>query len=186
MRISNRFYTLANAAALVALLLLGQSRAADDRAASGGVADQLVGGWSLVSRVTTSSDGRVLIDPALSATPKGVLIYDRFGHVAAQLSRPGRTVEMLGEECRDVLNVKGTNDTSQTILGYDAYFGTYTVNTKEGVVTHHLESALFPGDIGKGIKRQFSISGDTLAIKFHTTLRDGTPVVRTLIWTRLK
>jgi hypothetical protein len=88
-------------------------------------------------------NGKVLSDPGLSTTPRGVLIYDRLGHVAAQLSRPGRTVEMLGDECREAEHVKGTNDTAQTILGYDAYFGTYTVNAKEHVVTHHLESALF-------------------------------------------
>jgi lipocalin-like protein len=61
-----------------------------------------------------------------------------------------------------------------------------TVNEKEGIVTHHLESALFPGDIGKSIKRRFAISGNTLTIQFNTTLRDGTPVTRTLVWARLK
>jgi hypothetical protein len=150
-------------------------------------ADQIVGGWRLVSRVTTTPDGKVVVpDVGLSATPSGVLIYDHAGHVAAQLSRPGRTVEMLESECRDAQNVKGTNDTAQTILGYDAYFGTYTLDAGNGIVTHHLESALFPGDIGKDIKRRFSISGDTLTIKFDTTQRDGTPVVRTLVWSRMK
>jgi hypothetical protein len=160
--------------------------ASADAVTPSSVVEQLVGGWSLVSRVTTTEDGKPLSDPGLSATPKGVLIYDRYGHVAAQLSRPSRTVEMLGDECREAEKVKGTNDTAQTILGYDAYFGTYTVDAKAGIVTHHLDSALFPGDIGKDIKRQFSISGDTLTIKFHTTLRDGTAVVRTLIWARMK
>jgi hypothetical protein len=66
------------------------------------------------------------------------------------------------------------------------YFGTYTVDAKAGIVTHHLESALFPGDIGKDIQREFVIAGDSLTIKFHATLRDGTPVVRTLVCTRMK
>jgi hypothetical protein len=157
-----------------------------DAVPTAGVVDQLVGGWSLVSRVTTTAEGKVLTDPGLSATPKGVLIYDRYGHVAAQLSRPGRTVEALGDECREAEKIQGTNDTAQTVLGYDAYFGTYTVDAKAGIVTHHLESALFPGDIGKDIQREFVIAGDSLTIKFHTTLRDGTPVVRTLVWTRMK
>lgn len=148
--------------------------------------DELAGGWRLVSRVTTGPDGKVRADPGLAATPTGALIYDRSGHVAAQLSRPGRTVDMLGEECRAAEKVKGTNDTAQTILGYDAYFGTYTVDPKAGVVTHHLESALFPGDIGKDIRREFAISGDTLTIKFHTTTADGTKVLRTLTWARMK
>ena len=88
------------------------------------VAAQLVGGWSLQSRVTTAADGKVLTDPGLSATPSGVLIYDAYGHVAAQLSRPGRAVNMLADECSKVVNIKGTSDTAQTVLGYDAYFGT--------------------------------------------------------------
>jgi len=70
-------------------------------------------------------------------------------HVAGQLSRPGRTEAMLAGECAQAQKVKRTPDNEQTILGYEAYFGTYTVDPKRGVVTHHLESALFPGDIGK-------------------------------------
>jgi hypothetical protein len=170
------------------MLLVDQSALTKDVAATthDRVVAQLVGGWSLVSRVTTGADGRVLTDVGLSAKPSGILIYDRAGHVAAQLSRPGRTIAMLADEWREAQKVIGTDDTSQTILGYDAYFGTYTVDEKKGIVTHHLESALFPGDIGKSIARRFAISGDTLTITFNTTLRDGTPVTRTLVWTRQK
>jgi hypothetical protein len=150
------------------------------------VREQLVGSWSLVSRVSMLANGNVLPDLGLATTPKGVLIYDRSGHVAAQLSRQGRTVEMIPDECREAAKVRGTNDTAQTILGYDAYFGTYTVNEKEGVVTHHLEIALFPGDVGKSIKRNFSIAGDKLTIKFNTTTQDGNAVTRTLVWERMK
>jgi hypothetical protein len=45
---------------------------------------------------------------------------------------------------------------------------------------------LFPGDIGKDIKREFEVAGNALTIRFHTTLHDGTPVVRTLVWARMK
>jgi Lipocalin-like domain len=151
-----------------------------------GVREQLVGSWSLASRVSTLANGEVLPDRGLAATPKGLLIYDRTGHVAAQLSRQGRTVEMIGEECQEAAKIRGTNDTAQTVLGYDAYFGTFTVNEKDGFVVHHLESALFPGDVGKDIKRNFTISGDRLTIKFNTTTADGTPVTRTLVWERMK
>jgi Lipocalin-like domain len=184
MRIGNPILLVVFIASLT--LLAPMTTANADAVMPSRVAERLVGGWSLVSRVTTTEDGKPLPDSSLSATPKGVLIYDRYGHVAAQLSRPGRTVETLGDECREAEKVKGTNDTAQTILGYDAYFGTYTVDAAAGIVIHHLDSALFPGDIGKDIKRQFSISGDTLTIKFHTTLRDGTAVVRTLVWARMK
>ena len=186
----NRSMTFAFLAATItactAVALSTQASVGTASAAGHEVSAQLVGGWSLRSRVTTTADGKTLIDPGLAVLPRGVLIYDAYGHVAAQLSRPGRTVDILGEECRKAMEVKGTSDTAQTILGYDAYFGTYTVDENQGIVTHHLESALFPGDIGKSIIRHFTIAGDVLTIKFTTTLGDGTSVTRTLVWSRLK
>jgi hypothetical protein len=147
---------------------------------------QLIGGWRLVSRESRLPSGEILADPGLSSTPMGVLIYDQSGHVAAQLSRRDRTVEMIGKECEAAATIKGTPDTAQTVLGYDAYFGTYALNEREGIVTHHLEAALWPGDIGKSIERSFTISGDRLKIWFTTTTKDGAKVTRTLMWERLK
>jgi hypothetical protein len=147
---------------------------------------QLIGSWRLVSRQSRRANGEVEMDAGLSATPLGILIYDQSGHVAAQLSRRDRTVAMLPEECEAAIATKGTSDTAQTILGYDAYFGTYKVNENDGTVTHHLEAALFPGDIGKDIERHFTIAGDQLTITFNTTTREGVKVTRTLIWQRMK
>lgn len=147
---------------------------------------QLIGSWRLASRETHRANGELVVDPTLSATPMGYLVYDASGHVAAQLSRRGRTVEMLGEECKIATSTKGTPNTAQTILGYDAYFGTFTLHEQEGFVTHHLESALFPGDIGKDINRQFKLSGDRLTLSFDTTTQEGEPITRTLVWERLK
>lgn len=175
--------------AAIAALLSGNVAAvqsAPTKNARGTAVERLAGWWRLVSRVTTGPDGKVLTDPGLSATPSGFLVYDRFGHVAAQLSRLGRTVEMLGEECHAAERARGTSNNSQTVLGYDAYFGTYTVDEEAGVVTHHIEGALFPGDIGKALKRHFTLSGDALTIKYHIHSADGTPVERTLEWARVK
>jgi hypothetical protein len=93
---------------------------------------------------------------------------------------------MLGEECQAAATTKGTPDTAQTILGYDAYFGTYKINEQAGIVTHHLEAALWPGDVGKDIDRHFTLSGDQLTITFNTTTREGVKVTRTLVWERMK
>ena len=150
------------------------------------VGAQLIGSWRLVSRQSRKVNGEVESDAGLSSTPLGVLIYDQSGHVAAQLSRRDRTLAIFSEECQAAINTKGTPDTAQTILGYDAYFGTYKINENDGTVTHHLEAALFPGDIGKDIERHFTISGDQLTITFNTTTRDGVKVTRTLIWQRMK
>ena len=147
---------------------------------------QLIGSWRLVSRQSRRANGEVETDAGLSATPLGILIYDQSGHVAAQLSRRDRTLAILPAECQTAITTKGTPDTAQTILGYDAYFGSYKINENDGTVTHHLEAALFPGDIGKDIERHFTISGDQLTISFNTTTREGVKVTRTLIWQRMK
>ncbi len=184
--------TKQNLLALVTLLALALFLLHVPPAASKGstaklsVREQLLGSWGLQSRETRLSNGQIVADPGLSATPKGVLIYDRSGHVAAHLSRQGRTVEMIANECAAASRIKGTDDTAQTVMGYDAYFGTYTINEAQNVVTHHLESALFPGDVGKNIKRAFSISGDRLTIRFDTTTSEGISVTRTLVWIRMK
>ena len=156
------------------------------KAEASSVRAQLIGSWRLVSRQSKRTSGEIEADPGLATVPLGVLIYDQSGHVAAQLSRRDRTVAMIGEECQAAANTKGTPDTAQTILGYDAYFGTYTINEQEHIVTHHLEAALFPGDIGKSIDRHFAISGDQLTISFNTTTKDGVKVTRTLVWERMK
>jgi hypothetical protein len=146
----------------------------------------LIGSWRLVSRESRLSNGDVVVDPGLSGKPSGILIYDQSGHVAAQLSRPGRTVEIIRQECQAAAEMKGTPDTAQTVFGYDAYFGTYTIKESEGKVIHHLDAALFPGDIGKDIERSFTISGDQLTISFITTTKEGARVKRVLIWERLR
>lgn len=54
------------------------------------------------------------------------------------------------------------------------------------VLARHPERALFPGDIGKDIRRHFRLAGGILRILFHTTLPDGTPLTRPLTWPRMR
>jgi hypothetical protein len=169
-------------------LAQAQTDVAKDQPSTSGVSirSQLIGSWRLVSRQSRRENGELEADAGLSTVPLGVLIYDQSGHVAAQLSRRDRTVAMVGKECQAAAATKGTPDTSQTVLGYDAYFGTYKINERDHIVTHHLEAALWPGDIGKDIDRHFTISGDQLTITFNTTTREGVKVMRTLIWERIR
>ena len=150
------------------------------------IKQQLVGSWKLISRQSRLDNGQLVADPGLGDRPSGILIYDSSGHMAAQLSREGRTIEMLKEECAEITKVKTAPNTANTILGYDAYFGTYSVNEKEKVVTHHVESALWPGNQGKSINRSFDLKGDELTITVKTTNEQDQPVTRTLVWQRLK
>jgi nicotinamidase-related amidase len=80
-----------------------------------------VGTLTLISRVVALEDGTAVHESGLGKTPTGYLIYDSSGHVAGQLMRLDRPMAI---DC-------GTSDSpssnnSQSVNGYDVYFGTYT------------------------------------------------------------
>jgi hypothetical protein len=68
--------------------------------------------------------------------------------------------------------------------GYDAYFGTYTVDDAQGTVTQTLVGALSAANVGQVLTRSMSVEGDTLTIAVDTAAADGEPVTRTLVWRR--
>jgi hypothetical protein len=146
-----------------------------------GSARQLVGTWRLVSRVVTLEDGTAVQDPELGKTPVGYLIYDASGHVAAQLMRPDRPIAI---DCGT--SGAAPNGNSQSVNGYDAYFGTYSLDESKHTITHHLEGALAAADVGKNLVREFQISGDKLTIVVRTTSpKDNEKQIRTLTWERV-
>ena len=69
----------------------------------------------------------------------------------------------------------------RVILGYDSYFGHYTVDEKAGTVTHHVEGSLYPEDLGSDWVRPFTLDGDKLTLR----LSSG-GLTRTLIFQRLR
>jgi Lipocalin-like domain len=142
---------------------------------------QLVGTWRLISRVVTLEDGTAVQDPGLGKTPSGYLIYDSSGHMAAQLMRPDRP---MASDC----GTSGTapSENSQSVNGYDAYFGTYTIDEASHTVTHHLEGALAAADVGKNLAREFQLSGDKLTIIVRTNSpKEKEKQIRTLLWERV-
>jgi lipocalin-like protein len=146
---------------------------------SGG-AGQLVGTWRLISRVVMLEDGTVVQDPGLGKTPRGYLIYDSSGHMAAQLMRLDRPTTI---DCGT--SGPAPSDNSQSVNGYDAYFGTYTIDETSHTVTHHLEGALAAADVGKNLSREFRVSGDKLTIIVRTNSPQEKQI-RTLTWERVR
>jgi len=147
---------------------------------SSGSAGHLVGTWRLVSRVVTLEDGTAVQDAGLGKTPSGYLIYDSSGHVAAQLMRPDRRMAI---NCGTPDPAPSQN--SQSVNGYDAYFGTYAIDETKHTVTHHLEGALSAADVGKNLVREFQISGDKLTIIVRTN-SPKEKQIRTLTWERVR
>jgi len=135
----------------------------------------LPGTWRLVSRIDTTASGERRAEPALGEDPLALLIYDRNGHFAAQFMRRDRSVEVPD-------GPSGAANNSRAQGGYDAYFGTYTVDDAQGTVTQRLLGALSREHVGAVLTRAMQVQGDTLIIKLETNAADGTSVVRTLTW----
>lgn len=137
----------------------------------------LPGTWLLQSRIDVTPTGERHPDPLLGEDPVSLLIYDRTGHFAAQFMKRDRS---------NVVAAGPTNarNNTQAQGGYDAYFGTYSVDDATGVVTQTLMGSLSAGNVGMVLSRAMQVEGDTLTIKLETTAADGTAVIRTLTWLR--
>lgn len=144
-----------------------------------GVSQRIVGAWVLASRTVRRSDGTSLADPVLGDKPLGRLYYDATGVMMLQMMRMDRAAA-IGKPAnpKDAANPRA-------ILGYDAYFGRYTIDERAGTLTHHVEGSLFPEDLGKDWVRPFTLEGDTLTLSF-TSPTDGVAITRTLVFRRAK
>jgi hypothetical protein len=115
---------------------------------------QFVGAWRLVS-----VEGASRIDPRERTQPTGLIIYEASGHMAVQIAntsdRPPFANGIAG----------GTPDEKQAAYDtYVAYYGTYTVDTEAGIITHHLIDSLTPGRRGVDNLRYFEFQGDRVIL----------------------
>lgn len=143
------------------------------------LSDALPGTWELVSRVDVTDTGEREVDASLGEDPVAMLIYDRSGHFAAQFMKRDRTASGLDGAAA------GAPNNSRAQGGYDAYFGTYTVDDSLGTVTQRLTGALSPENVGAVLTRAMTVRGDSLTIELRTTSVRGNAVTRTLMWRRI-
>lgn len=136
------------------------------------------GTWLLLSREDTAMDGSPRPEPTLGSDALGILTYAN-GRFAAQFMKRDR------ENIVNISNPKGGLNNTGAVDGYDAYFGTYSVNATSGDVMHRLEGALTAGNVGMEVSRRLIVDGDELTIRVETTTMDGEPVMRTLTWKRV-
>ncbi|HST01495.1 MAG TPA: lipocalin-like domain-containing protein [Usitatibacter sp.] len=139
----------------------------------------LPGTWRLVSRTDVAANGERRIDPALGEDPVAILFYDHSGNFAAQFMKRDRTAAV------DVVAAGPAKNNSRAKDGYDAYFGSYTIDDAAGTVTQELAGALSKEDVGHVLTRGMTVEGDELTIALETTSVEGEPVTRTLRWKRV-
>lgn len=139
--------------------------------------DQFVGTWTLVSQEYRDENDQVVYPAGTESA--GVIIYDAAGNMAVQIMRLDRPPFASG----DILD--GTDaEIRAAYQGYNAYFGTYTVDEAQRIVTHHLSGALFPNRVGQDQIRYFAFEGTRLTLKTPPILRAGANLRGTLVWQR--
>jgi hypothetical protein len=144
------------------------------------VTSRLVGTWRLIAIEGT---GR---GTAPGDHPKGIIIYDNTGHMAYQgIYTVNRPAFAKGPNAGTMEEKVAAYDT------YDAYFGTYTVDAKAGTVTHHVEGALPPGQIGTNKVRYFEFQGNRAIYYIAEDGKGGLyprkeDAIRRLIWERVE
>lgn len=138
----------------------------------------MLGIWRLKSRIDVDASGQRRIDPVMGADPLGMLCFSS-GHFSAQFMRRDRAATAPSAP-----TAAGVNNSS-AVNGYDAYFGTYTVDEAAGTITTVLEGAMAPANIGATFVRHVRVDGNQLTVSLPTTAPDGTPLTRTLKFTRL-
>jgi len=139
----------------------------------------LPGTWRLLSRIDVAANGEHRIDPALGEDPVAILFYDRAGNFAAQFMKRDRS------NLADGVATGPARNNSRAKDGYDAYFGSYTIDDAAGTVTQRLLGALSKENVGHVLTRGMTVEGDRLKIELETTSVEGEPVTRTLLWTRI-
>ena len=128
------------------------------------LAAAIVGIWKLKSREDVDNTGRAHVDPFLGRDPLGVICFGP-GHFAAQFMKRDRSRQ------EDVLHRSQAKNNTAGVNGYDAYFGTYSVDEIAGTLTTHLEGSIAPANI-EGVENgavskhstfwtHFSLSGQT-------------------------
>jgi hypothetical protein len=136
---------------LLAVASDGQSVKSDD-------VGRFFGSWKLISYELTLTSGSTL-NP-FGDHPTGLILYQKDGHMSAQLMLPGP----IPFASSDPLSAtKG--ETDRAWRNYIGYWGTFSVDTKKRIVTHHIEGGWFPNWIGKNQVRSFRFSEGQLILE---------------------
>jgi len=118
----------------------------------------LVGAWELVNFSKRWTDGRVT-DP-WGRQPAGRITYDSDGHVTALVMHEQRN------------EASGRASPPEVQADFSAYFGTYTIDTAQRIVTHHVRGSLNAGGASGDLRRNYEFKDGTLIVRF-TSRQDG-------------
>lgn len=133
---------------------------------------RLVGGWRLVSALTNGK-----VNASRGANPTGLIFYDATGWMSVQFKGDHPPVEITGDE-------PTPEEALASVKQYWAYFGTYSVDERAKIVTHHRQGSATPGwHKHPDYVRAYEFVGDNrVVLRPQAPARNGNE----LVWERLK
>jgi hypothetical protein len=161
--------SIVNYSVVLGLALLSTAALAQQKS----LKEQLVGSWAYVSSNAKLPDG----SPMWGVTPKGLFIVAGDGHFSWQVFRSDRP------QFTNRLNATA-EESRTTMQGSLAYFGTYSVNEADKIITFKTEGSTFPHSEGETLKRVIiSLTADEL---IYTNPATTTGARIEAVWKRLK
>lgn len=117
-----------------------------------------IGGWQLALWTTFHKDGTE--DYPFGRDAVGQIMYTADGHMSCHLMqahRPPIEAPSLYQVADEVLG--------QAMRAYSGYFGTFTIDAAQGVITHHVAGAWHPNWTGMDQPRRFAFIDDRLFLE---------------------
>jgi hypothetical protein len=169
---------IAAGSSLLLVILLGLALPA-----SAVTRQQLIGAWRLVSLHVVGPNGPQP-DPFYNAEPTGVLVYDPSGWMSVQIEGSVRPSMETPAARPDGPHTPEIAQLEASVLDtYYAYSGTWEYDPATSMVTHHVKSSLYPGEVGASYSQKVTLEGGNL---IFTTRRDSPAgaTVQTKVWTK--
>lgn len=130
----------------------------------------LCGTWEIVSFSAQLPDGQIL-EP-FGQNPVGRITYTVDGNVTTLLMHQQRN------------EADGHTSSREVQSSFTAYFGTYTVDVSQQIITHNVIASLSANRASGELKRHYSVQGDTLILSFARE-QSGQLVTNRLLWKRV-
>ncbi len=139
--------------------------------------EQFIGTWKLVSAEYRRANGESI--EMYGANPSGILMYGADGTMSVQIMRRDRPRFAVADR------LGGTpNEIRAAFQGYQAYYGTYSIDENARIVTHHLTGALLPNWVGVDQKRFYELTGNQLQLGTAPLTIGGAEATGSVVWER--
>ena len=118
----------------------------------------LVGTWRII-RHSAPAGADTGASLSFGSRPRGYLVYDATGHVFLQV-QDAATADSVQSRWRDAPD----SVLRKLLHGFQAYFGTYSVDSVAQLVTHRLEGEVLPRFGAIEVATPFRLWGDSLIL----------------------